>query len=366
MLLGVCIGLLIGLAQVILKEAWIKVEAGFRAGRELMLTKDETTIGRAEGCDLGLFGDNTIEKLHARIVLKNNRYLLEDAGDGGRDVRSTTSRSARAGAAAAPATGSGRQAACCASASEQKQEAAEPREPGGCRLERTRSTMPLVINCPHCKQQMQLADDAAGKQFRCPFCKNAFVAAGAGRRPPPRPPPPPAAGAAAGRRRRAAAGRRSRRPPPPPSRRPAPTACPACGAKLLEGAVACMDCGYLLQADSRPAEAGGAAQPLPQPGLRRRQPARRAQLPALQHAAADRRRARMLHGRYRREAPRDGRLRRGLPGRRHQGRQPRGRHQGHDLQRPAGVRHPPELLPPRGRDPAVAASSARSCRASTT
>jgi hypothetical protein len=81
--LGACIGLMIGLAQVILKEAWLKVEEGFRAGRELMLTKDETTIGRAEGCDLGLFGDNAIGKLHARIVLKNNRYLLaQEAEDG--------------------------------------------------------------------------------------------------------------------------------------------------------------------------------------------------------------------------------------------------------------------------------------------
>jgi hypothetical protein len=78
-ILGLCIGLLIGLAQVVLKEAWIKVAKGFRAGRELLLSKDETTIGRAEGCDLGLFGDNAIERLHARILLKNNRYLLADA-----------------------------------------------------------------------------------------------------------------------------------------------------------------------------------------------------------------------------------------------------------------------------------------------
>jgi hypothetical protein len=77
--LGICIGLLIGLAQVVLKEAWISVEAGFRAGRQLLLTRDVFTIGRAEACDLGLFGDNTIEKTHARILLKNNRYLLEDA-----------------------------------------------------------------------------------------------------------------------------------------------------------------------------------------------------------------------------------------------------------------------------------------------
>jgi hypothetical protein len=77
-ILGLCIGLLIGLAQVVLKEAWLRVEKGFRSGRELMLSKDVTTIGRAESCDLGLFGDNKIEKIHARILLKNNRYMLDD------------------------------------------------------------------------------------------------------------------------------------------------------------------------------------------------------------------------------------------------------------------------------------------------
>jgi hypothetical protein len=82
-ILGACIGLLIGLAQVILKEAWIEVEEGFRAGRELMLSKNETTIGRAESCDLGMFGDPSIGKLHASILLKNNRYLLAHRADDG-------------------------------------------------------------------------------------------------------------------------------------------------------------------------------------------------------------------------------------------------------------------------------------------
>jgi hypothetical protein len=77
--LGLCIGLLIGLAQVFLKEAWLKVESGFRAGREIMLSKDETTIGRAESCDVGLFGDNAVERTHARIRLQNNQYILADA-----------------------------------------------------------------------------------------------------------------------------------------------------------------------------------------------------------------------------------------------------------------------------------------------
>jgi MFS family permease len=78
--LGVCIGLLIGLAQVILKEAWLKVESGFRQGREILLARPEMTIGRAETCDIGLFGDPQIEKLHARIRQENNRYVLIDEG----------------------------------------------------------------------------------------------------------------------------------------------------------------------------------------------------------------------------------------------------------------------------------------------
>lgn len=77
-ILGMCIGLLIGVAQVILKEAWVRVEKGFRAGREMILSKPETTIGRQEGVDIALFGDMKVEKKHARIVLKGDRYILMD------------------------------------------------------------------------------------------------------------------------------------------------------------------------------------------------------------------------------------------------------------------------------------------------
>ncbi|HEY7426235.1 MAG TPA: FHA domain-containing protein [Gemmataceae bacterium] len=80
--LGACIGLLIGLAQVILKEAWLKIESGFRKGREVILSKPEITIGRAESCDIGLFGDPQIDKLHARIRVEGNRHVLIDEGSG--------------------------------------------------------------------------------------------------------------------------------------------------------------------------------------------------------------------------------------------------------------------------------------------
>jgi hypothetical protein len=79
-ILGGCIGLLIGLAQIILKEAWLKVEQGFRRGREMLLQKGELTIGRAESCDLGLFGDPLVEKLHAKILRQGNEYVIVDQG----------------------------------------------------------------------------------------------------------------------------------------------------------------------------------------------------------------------------------------------------------------------------------------------
>lgn len=75
-ILGMCIGLLIGVAQVLLKEAWVRVERGFKAGREMMLSKAETTMGRQEGVDIALFGDMGVEKRHARIVMQKDRYVL--------------------------------------------------------------------------------------------------------------------------------------------------------------------------------------------------------------------------------------------------------------------------------------------------
>jgi len=78
--LGVCIGLAVSLVQVLLREAWLRVEAGFRPGRQLLLTRPETTVGRAESCDVGLFGDAAVEKVHARIKREGDHWTLSDAG----------------------------------------------------------------------------------------------------------------------------------------------------------------------------------------------------------------------------------------------------------------------------------------------
>lgn len=82
-ILGLLIGCLIALAQVFLKEAWVKIDSGRRAGKEMMISKDEMVIGRAEGVDVGLYGEQGIEKQHAKIVQKDNNYYLEDNGTPG-------------------------------------------------------------------------------------------------------------------------------------------------------------------------------------------------------------------------------------------------------------------------------------------
>lgn len=79
--LGGLIGLLVGLSQVVLLEAWIRIEAGFRPGRDLVLSRDRTMIGRAEGSDIALFGDTGVEKHHALIVLERGGYYLEPLPD---------------------------------------------------------------------------------------------------------------------------------------------------------------------------------------------------------------------------------------------------------------------------------------------
>lgn len=79
-ILGTSIGLMIGLAQVFLKEAWLKIEIGKRAGKELIISKEQITIGRDESCDLGLFGEKGIEKSHARIRMHKHMYVIEDVG----------------------------------------------------------------------------------------------------------------------------------------------------------------------------------------------------------------------------------------------------------------------------------------------
>jgi hypothetical protein len=130
--------------------------------------------------------------------------------------------------------------------------------------------MPLVTKCPHCQKPAQVQDEFAGKQVRCPSCKQVFVASAAPVRAPapvpvgaPLAPPPPSAATrpdsfAAADTTQKRSTDKGRVPTPPPSTpsvfiTPAPppgpetgySECPACKAKLPAGATLCLDCGWV-------------------------------------------------------------------------------------------------------------------------
>lgn len=79
--LGMCIGCFIGLAQVLLKEAWLTVEDGFRPGRQLVLNMPEVTMGTSEKSNLIFiaFGAKGVEPTHLRILRQENgAFVLQD------------------------------------------------------------------------------------------------------------------------------------------------------------------------------------------------------------------------------------------------------------------------------------------------
>src|SRR5438132_12981661 len=113
--------------------------------------------------------------------------------------------------------------------------------------------MPYVIRCPHCTKSMQVPDHAAGKHVQCPSCKKAFAVPNLQAAVTPAAATPPSTPSLA-------LGPSANGGVAAPSKIAAPTKCPSCGSTLLEGAVACMDCGFMVQGE-------GAAEPEGPPNL---------------------------------------------------------------------------------------------------
>lgn len=76
--IGLAIGLFIGLVQELTKVAWLRVEDGRLRGREYRLDKNLAFLGRAEECEIGLFGDSAVAPQHAQISRQGGEYILKD------------------------------------------------------------------------------------------------------------------------------------------------------------------------------------------------------------------------------------------------------------------------------------------------
>ncbi|HVC94537.1 MAG TPA: FHA domain-containing protein [Pirellulales bacterium] len=80
-ILGLAVGALIGLAQVVLREAWLTVLDGYRAGRQLILSQPVTCLGRGDHLPLPFLGpmNAELESEHTRISRQaDGSYVVED------------------------------------------------------------------------------------------------------------------------------------------------------------------------------------------------------------------------------------------------------------------------------------------------
>lgn len=80
-ILGICIGSLIGLTHVVLKHAWLTVIDGYQCGRQLILSQETTVIGRAEHLPLPLLGPSNqqLELEHLKIIRQvDGTFLAQD------------------------------------------------------------------------------------------------------------------------------------------------------------------------------------------------------------------------------------------------------------------------------------------------
>ncbi len=83
---GALAGFFVGLVQNLLKQAWVRVVLGRNEGKEYLISKPITTIGRSELADIGLFGDPSIAPTHAAIesLPAQNRHRLRAVMEGGK------------------------------------------------------------------------------------------------------------------------------------------------------------------------------------------------------------------------------------------------------------------------------------------
>lgn len=77
-ILGACIGLMIGLVETILRRAWLRFIYGPLEGKTFTLDsrRAAVTLGRSDACDIMLRNDPEASPIHAAIEAKNGEFAV--------------------------------------------------------------------------------------------------------------------------------------------------------------------------------------------------------------------------------------------------------------------------------------------------
>jgi len=80
--IGMVTGLMIGIVELLAREAWVKLLTGPLTGKEFILHRTQTVIGSSPKADIYLFKDSEVEPTHALIHTLGEGYEIEDKKTG--------------------------------------------------------------------------------------------------------------------------------------------------------------------------------------------------------------------------------------------------------------------------------------------
>ena len=79
-IIGAATGMLIGIVESVLKDAWLLVTGGPLTGKQFVIYKNPTVFGSAPKADIYLFKDALVEPHHAALHTLAHGHELEDLG----------------------------------------------------------------------------------------------------------------------------------------------------------------------------------------------------------------------------------------------------------------------------------------------
>jgi hypothetical protein len=86
MVIGLGVGLMIGIVELLARDAWLKMLVGPLAGKEFVLFKNPTVIGSSPKADIYLFKDPEVDPTHALLHAVGDGYEVEDRAGSGRTL----------------------------------------------------------------------------------------------------------------------------------------------------------------------------------------------------------------------------------------------------------------------------------------
>jgi hypothetical protein len=75
---GMCVGAMIGVVELLARDAWLRMAEGPLAGKEFLLFKDTMQVGSSPRADIYLFNDPEVAGFHATIRSVGDHYEIEN------------------------------------------------------------------------------------------------------------------------------------------------------------------------------------------------------------------------------------------------------------------------------------------------